>query len=143
MSPVDVLLVEDAAGDALIVIEALSEFPTPVKVHIARDGIQALQMLERRTFRPSLVLLDLNIPEVSGLEVLERYHSRSIPIIVFSASSRETDKCLALELGASEYFQKPTDLQTYRETLWGILERWVSWKPNGAPNEASRSWGPA
>ena len=125
MTPVDVLLVEDAAGDAVLAIHLLSQFPKPVKVHIARDGTQALQMLERGTFRPSLVLLDLNIPEVSGLEVLERYHSRSIPIVVFSGSSRETDKCLALELGASEYIQKPTDLQTYRETLWGIVERWV------------------
>src|SRR5271170_6159998 len=105
MTPVDVLLVEDSAGDALLAIEVLSEFPMPVKVHIARDGTQALQMLERGTFLPSLVLLDLNIPEVSGLEVLERYHSSSIPIVVLSASSRETDKCLAIELGASEYIQ--------------------------------------
>jgi|SRR5579863_107617 len=129
MSPVDVLLVEDAAGDALIVIEALSEFPTPVKVHIARDGIQALQMLERGTFRPSLVLLDLNIPEVSGLQVLERYRSRSVPIVVLSASSRETDKGLAMALGASEYVQKPTDLRAFRDILWRVIERWASWKP--------------
>jgi DNA-binding response OmpR family regulator len=137
MTPVDVLLVEDSAGDALLAIEVLSEFPMPVKVHIARDGTQALQMLERGTFLPSLVLLDLDIPKVSGLEVLEQYRSRSIPIVVLSASSRETDKCLAIELGASEYIQKPTDLQAFRDTLWGILERWVSWKPSGTPNEAS------
>jgi len=130
MTPVDVLLVEDSAGDALVALQVLSEFPMPVKVHIARDGIQALQLLAGGTFLPSLVLLDLDIPKVSGLEVLERHHSSSIPIVVLSASSRETDKCLAMELGASEYIQKPTDLQTFRDTLWAILEKWVSWKPS-------------
>jgi CheY-like chemotaxis protein len=139
MSPVDVLLVEDAAGDALLAIEALSDLPTPVKVHIARDGNQALQMLERGTFLPSLVLLDLNIPEVSGLQVLERFHSRSIPIVVLSGSSRETDKCLAMALGASEYVQKPTDLKAFRDTLWRVIEKWVSGKPSGAADEASAS----
>jgi DNA-binding response OmpR family regulator len=95
--------------------------------------------LERGTFLPSLVLLDLNIPEVSGLEVLERYHSRSIPIIVLSASSRETDKCLAMALGASEYIQKSTDLRVFRDTLWGIVQRWVRSAPSGASSEASAS----
>jgi DNA-binding response OmpR family regulator len=131
--------VEDIAGDALLALQVLSDFPKPIKVHIARDGSQALQMLEEGAFRPSLILLDLNIPKVSGLEVLERYHSRNIPIVILSASSRETDKRLAMELGASDYIQKPTDPQTFRDTLWAILEKWVSWSPSGASDVASAS----
>jgi CheY-like chemotaxis protein len=125
MNPVDVLLVEDCAGDALLACQILAEFPMPLKVHIALDGHQALQMLAGGTFSPRLVLLDLTIPELSGLQVLERYSSPDIPVVVFTGSSRETDKRLAMALGASEYIEKPTDLPAFRNALWGSIERWV------------------
>ncbi len=125
MTPVEVLLVEDCAGDALLASQILSEFPLPVKVHIARDGAQALQMLAGGSFRPSLVMLDLNLPEVSGLQVLKGYRGTSVPIVVFSGSSREADQRLALTLGASEYVQKPNDIEAFREAVWGIIEKWA------------------
>jgi len=124
-TPVDVLLVEDCAGDALLTRQMLAESPVRVKLHIARDGAQALQLLEGATFRPSLVILDLNLPEVSGLQVLKRYRSPGIPIVVFSGSSSETDRHSALALGASEYVCKPTDLQAFREAVWDIVEKWA------------------
>jgi len=136
-TPVEVLLVEDSAGDALLASQVLAEFPLPVRVHIARDGAQALQMLAEGSFRPRLVILDLKIPEVSGLQVLERHHSPGIPIVVLSGSSRETDKNLAIALGAVEYVQKPTSLHAFRDALWGMVGRWVFGMPTGAANGAS------
>ena len=138
ITPAEVLLVEDSAGDALLASQVLAEFPLPVRVHVARDGAQALQMLAGGTFRPRLVILDLNIPVVSGLQVLERHRSPGIPIVVLSGSSRETDKNLAIALGAVEYVQKPTSCHAFRDALWGIVERWVFAMPSGTANEASR-----
>jgi CheY-like chemotaxis protein len=125
MTPVDVLLVEDCAGDALLACQILAAFPMPLKVHIAMDGQQALQMLAGGTFSPRLVLLDLSIPKISGLQVLERYSSPDIPVVVLSGSSRETDKRLAMALGASEYIEKPKDLPSFQNALWGSVEKWV------------------
>jgi CheY-like chemotaxis protein len=125
MAPVEVLLVEDSPGDALLACQVLSEFRLPLKVHIARDGAQALQMLQARSWRPSVVMLDLDLPEVSGLQLLERYRPADIPMVVFSGSSRETDRNRALALGASDYVQKPTDLQAFRQALWGIIDNWA------------------
>ena len=86
MKPVEVLLVEDNAGDTLLIQQILAEGSIPVRVHVARDGEQALQMLDNPEFRPGLVILDLNIPRVPGSAVLERYHSAKTPIVIFSSS---------------------------------------------------------
>lgn len=137
MIPVDVLLVEDCAGDALLATRVLSEFPIPVKVHIARDGAQALEMLRESAWRPKVVMLDLDIPEVSGHQVLNQHQPSGIPIVVFSGSPKETDKLLALSLGASDYVEKPTELTAFRGAVWGILRKWVF--ENGRRNEASDS----
>jgi chemotaxis family two-component system response regulator Rcp1 len=137
MSAVEVLLVEDNAGDALLAGQILAEAPMPIKLHIARDGSQALQMLSGG-LKPDVVILDLNLPEMDGLRMMERYHPVDVPIVVFSASERESDKLLAKALGASEYVIKPTDLEAFREAIWGIVERWGRRKQNGASGAATR-----
>jgi len=131
MTPVVVLLVEDNAGDALLTSQTLAEAPMPVKLHIARDGAQALQMLSVEQLKPDVVILDLSLPEVDGLRLMERYHSGDVPIVVFSSSTKESDKLLAKALGGSEYIVKPTDLKAFREAIWGIVERWGGRKQNG------------
>jgi chemotaxis family two-component system response regulator Rcp1 len=136
MTALEVLLVEDNAGDALLASQILAEAPTPVKLHIARDGAQALQMLSSG-MKPSVVILDLNMPEIDGLHMMERYHPVDVPIVVFSASHRESDKLLAKALGASEFVVKPSDLQAFRDALIGIVERWGR-KRNGATGAAMR-----
>jgi two-component system, chemotaxis family, response regulator Rcp1 len=136
MSAVEVLLVEDNAGDALLAGQILAEAPVPVKLHIARDGAQALQMLSGG-LKPDVVILDLNLPEIDGLRMMERYHPVDVPIVVFSASRRESDKLLAKALGASEYIVKPTDLQAFRDALFGIVERWGGRKQNGLTGAAT------
>ena len=129
-------MVEDNAGDTLLASQILAEAPVPVKLHIARDGAQALQMLSGG-LKPDVVILDLNLPEIDGLRMMERYHPVDVPIVVFSASRRESDKLLAKALGASEYIVKPTDLQAFREALFGIVERWGGRKQNGLSGAAT------
>jgi len=128
MIPVEVLLVEDNAGDALLASQVLAEAPIPVKLHIARDGAQALQMLTGERFKPDVVILDLGLPDIDGLHMMERYHPVDVPIVVFSASRRESDKLLAKALGASEYIVKPTDLRAFQDAVWGMIQRWGGWR---------------
>ncbi|HLG99561.1 MAG TPA: response regulator [Bryobacteraceae bacterium] len=137
MTPIVVLLVEDEAGDALLTSQVLAEAPFPVKLHIARDGAQALQMLSDETFRPDVIILDLNLPQMNGFRMLQRFERSEIPVVVFSVSNRETDKVLAKGLGAVEYIVKPTDLDQFREALWGMVERWGG-QQNGAKRVTTR-----
>ncbi len=125
MKPVDVLLVEDNAGDTLLIQQTLAECPIPVKLHIARDGEQALQMLDDANLKPALIILDLNIPRIPGSAVLERYQSARIPIVIFSSSWNEAEINRALELGARDFVQKPTDIQAFTDAVCGMIQKWA------------------
>ena len=72
----------------------------PVKLTIARDGVQALMMLSDPGFRPALIILDLHLPSVPGLEVLERNPRPDVPVVVFSVSANPADYYRAMALGA-------------------------------------------
>ena len=124
--PSEVLLVEDNAGDALLIGQAVAECPAPVHLHIARDGEQALQILKDPEFLPDLVILDLNIPKVSGFAVLAAYPMQKIPVVVFSASENETDVSRAFALGAREFVHKPLDLDDYKNAVTGMIQKWGS-----------------
>ena len=121
----EVLLVEDNAGDALLVGQALADCPTKVNLHIARDGEQALLMLTDPYFKPNLILLDLNIPRITGLALLERWQSIDIPIVVFSSSLNEAEQKRVVELGAKEFISKPTDIQAFIDAVCAIVQRWA------------------
>ena len=123
--PTLVLLVEDSAGDALLTSQIVADSLLPIKMVIARDGLQALTMLADPTFRPVLIILDLNIPLISGHVVLERNQRRDIPVVVFSVSGDPSEVSRVLALGAREYIQKPTDLEAYRRAVWGIVRKWA------------------
>jgi len=125
MKPVEVLLVEDNAGDTLLIQQTLAEGSISVKLHVARDGEQALQMLDNPEFTPGLIILDLNIPRIPGSAVLERYHSTKTPIVIFSSSWNEAEISRVMELGAREFAQKPTDLQAFSDVVCGMVERWA------------------
>jgi DNA-binding response OmpR family regulator len=125
MKPIEVLLVEDNAGDTLLIQQTLAEGSISVKLHVARDGEQALQMLDNPEFTPGLIILDLNIPRIPGSAVLERYHSTKIPIVIFSSSWNEAEISRVMELGAREFAQKPTDLQAFGDVVCGMVERWA------------------
>jgi CheY-like chemotaxis protein len=123
--PVQILLVEDSAGDALLTSQIVADSSLTVKLVIARDGVQALIMLADLTFQPALIILDLNIPLISGHVVLERNQRRDIPVVIFSVSSDENEARRALALGAREYVQKPTDLDAYKQAVLRMITKWT------------------
>lgn len=125
MKPVEVLLIEDNAGDTLLIGQILADFQLPVKLHVARDGEQALQMLTDANVKPSLIVLDLNIPKISGNALLRRYPSRQVPVVVFSSSWNEPEIEEALSLGAVQYVQKPTDIQAFTDAVCGMMLKWA------------------
>lgn len=88
-------------------------------------------MLSDPNLEPDLIILDLNLPRITGLGVLERYQVKDIPVVVFSASWRQTDEHLALALGAREYIRKPTDLQIFTDTVSGMVLKWVGRRESG------------
>src|SRR5437016_1193666 len=116
-----ILLVEDNPADIKITERALRESALPVQLIVARDGQEAVDYLEQKTAapgteawrRPDLILLDLNLPRLSGQEVLRRVRSmatfRTVPVIVLTTSKREEDIQDVYAAGANTYFEKPAD----------------------------------
>ena len=121
----EVLFVEDSAGDALLTQQILTESALPVRLHLARDGEQALAMLRDERFRPAMIILDLSLPKVSGFEVLEQNPRKDVPVVIFSASQRLSDKERTLSLGAKEYIHKPLDMIGYRNAVLGMVRNWA------------------
>jgi CheY-like chemotaxis protein len=124
-----IFLIEDNAGDVLLIRQILQEQEIPVRIHVARDGSQALFMLAEGLFQPDLILLDLNLPKISGFWFLERSKPQ-VPVVVFTSSSNPADVQGSVELGAKEFVQKPSDLQEYAERVSRIVRDWL---PVAAP----------
>ena len=122
MKPLEVLFVEDNAGDTLLQWLALEDSPVPVKFHLARDGEQALQLLHDGLF--DLIVLDLTLPKLSGFDVLEQCQTNPVPIVVFTGGSDTDAERHALELGAREYVRKPAHFEAYKEAVRRIVQRW-------------------
>ena len=138
MKPIEVLLVEDNAGDALLVSQALPECSTRVKLRIAHDGEQALSMLSERDYKPDLIILDLNLPKIPGHVLLQRYPCAKVPVVVFSAYWSDVDLDRAFGLGVREYVHKPMDLEAFKRSVCGIIQKWAQ-HPTDAANEAAIS----
>ena len=98
MDTIEVFLVEDNPADVLLVRVALSQFPFPLRLLVAKDGEQALKMLSSSDFQPQLIILDLNMPRVDGQTVLQHYQQKKIPVVIFSSTQNkaEVQKALAL-----------------------------------------------
>jgi DNA-binding response OmpR family regulator len=131
VKPVEILLVEDNAGDAVLIRQVLADSPIPVHLHIARDGEQALLMLASSDFKPDLIILDLNIPRIPGAALLERWRPGGTPVVVFSSSLNEAERKHVLELGACEFVPKPTDLQAFINAVFEIVQKWGTPQVNG------------
>jgi DNA-binding response OmpR family regulator len=137
MNDAEVLLVEDSVGDVLLTRQILTQMP--IRLRIARDGLQALLMLADPAFKPALVILDLNIPDISGHEVLARYHPSNPPVVVFTSSWNDAEKVRALSMGAREYVIKPMDLDQYSSAVRGMVEKWALRTEKNAAAAASES----
>jgi CheY-like chemotaxis protein len=109
---------------------ALEHFERRVKFHFAKNGTEALTMLDQQKF--DLVILDLNLPGLSGYDVLERCDPTRVPIVVFSISSDSADAERALKLGAREFVHKPAALQLYKDVVLQMIRKWVPVKTSKA-----------
>lgn len=125
MKRIDVLLVEDNAGDAVLIRQVFADSSVPIDLHLARDGEQALLLLTDPYFRPGLILLDLNIPRITGMSLVERWKTGDVPVVVFSSSLNDAEKKRALELGAREFIAKPTDIQKFVDVVEAIIHKWA------------------
>jgi DNA-binding response OmpR family regulator len=132
MEKMEILLVEDNAGDAVLIRQILADASVPVNLHIVRDGEQALTMLSDADFQPALIILDLNIPRISGSVLLERWKAQETPVVVFSSSLNDAEQARVMELGAREFVQKPTDVEAFSEAVCGIIERWAGHRNENA-----------
>ena len=132
--PARLLLVEDSVADAKLVALALEESGSTTQVTRVEDGAAALELLDRvlagEPLRPDLVVLDLNLPRVGGLDVLRRIKSdpdlRTVPVVVFSTSRAEVDVAAAYACGASSYVVKPLDLHRFTEVVTSIEQYWTA-----------------
>jgi CheY-like chemotaxis protein len=113
----EILLVEDSPDDIALTLRALSKHHLANRVQVARDGVEAFDYLNNNVNRPKVILLDLKLPRMNGLEVLEQLKSdpemRSIPVVVLTSSREGPDIERAYELGANSYIVKPVDFEQF------------------------------
>jgi len=132
---VDVLLVEDDPGDVLMTKEAFEHYKLRNVLHVVTDGEQALQFLRRTggyadAPRPGLILLDLNLPRLDGLEVLAELKAdpvlKVIPVVILTTSQAQQDVLRSYALHANAYVSKPVDFDTFMEVIRQIDNFFVS-----------------
>ena len=141
--PIEILLVEDNAGDAELAAEALATSKVLNALHVVGDGEEALAYLRgtgkhRHTVRPDLVLLDLNLPKIDGREVLAAIKVdpllKRIPVVVLTTSRDERDVLESYNLHANCYITKPIDFDQFADVVRSIEDFWLSivkLPPNG------------
>ena len=133
----EILLVEDDPNDVELTLSALSENHLANEVVVARDGVEALDYLfgtgrhagRDMTAMPQLVLLDLKLPKVDGLQVLRRVRAdertRRLPVVIFTSSSEEEDLIKSYDLGANSYVRKPIDFDQFLEATRQLGLYWL------------------
>jgi two-component system, response regulator len=143
---VEILLVEDEPGDIELTMRAFQKARLTNPIHVARDGLEALEFLFARGRHagrgdqplPKVVLLDLNLPQKSGIEVLRQIkndqRTRDIAVVVLTGSKRDRDINECRRLGAETYIVKPVDFQNFSEVTSQLKLAWTLVQPasNGA-----------
>jgi two-component system, response regulator len=140
---VEILLVEDDPHDVKLTMRAFQKAKITNPVHVVRDGAEALDFLfatglyahRWEDHQPKIILLDLNLPKINGLEVLRRIkadkRTRHIPVIILTVSSQDRDINECRRLGAETYIVKPVQFQNFSEVTPGLNLAWVLVKPDG------------
>ncbi|MBD3362533.1 response regulator [Candidatus Dojkabacteria bacterium] len=141
MENIEILLVEDDANDAELALLTLRRNNILNKIHLVTDGQEALDFLHcqgkysNRTDenKPQLILLDLKLPKINGLEVLknirENDNTKNIPVAIFTSSELDKDMIDGYKLGANSYIQKPLDFTQFSEAVkqaglyWSLVQK--------------------
>jgi CheY-like chemotaxis protein len=134
-SAIDVLLIEDDAGDALITLEAFEHHKVFNRLHVVRDGVEALAYLRNEDGfadapRPGLILLDLNLPRMDGHGVLDAIKQdedlRRIPVVMLTTSHAEEDVLRSYQLHANAYVTKPVDFDAFVRAIRQIDDFFIT-----------------
>jgi CheY-like chemotaxis protein len=150
--PVELLLVEDNAADRELTLHVLKRHNLANRVKIARDGAEALEFIFGSGSAvgecPRIILLDLKLPKVSGIEVLGRLkadaRTRQVPVIVLTSSRQDTDLSRCYELGVNSYVVKPVDFGQFADAVrqlglyWLLLNQDPPHGPGSGASESSR-----
>ncbi|MBZ0301424.1 MAG: response regulator [Anaerolineae bacterium] len=132
-----ILLVEDNPDDEVLTLRALKKNNIGNEVIVARDGVEALDFLfgtgiyagRNIEILPQIVLLDLKLPKVNGLEVLHRIrteaHTRLLPVVILTSSNEEQDLVNGYSLGANSYIRKPVDFMKFTEAIGRLGLYWL------------------
>jgi two-component system response regulator len=141
-----ILLVEDNADDVKLALRALKMHGVTNPVVVARDGVEALDYLlgpgsgSPEKPLPALVLLDLKLPRIDGLETLQRIRAeertRWLPVVVLTTSSEESDMLASYRLGANSYLRKPVDYEQFKQVVGRLVAYWLHL--NVIPIESAR-----
>lgn len=135
VKPVEILLVEDSPSDADLAVETLGESKVLNNLHVVEDGVEALAFLRREGAhanapRPDVILLDLNLPKKSGLEVLTEIKSdpqlMRIPVVILTTSAAEEDILKSYSLHANCYITKPVDFEQFTKVVKLIEDFWLA-----------------
>ena len=132
---IDILLVEDNPADVRLTIEAFKDGKIANRLHVTRDGVEAIHFLHRLSphadaVRPDLILLDLNLPRKNGREVLAEIKQspalRQIPVVVLTTSKADEDVIRSYDLHANCYISKPIDFERLIQVVRAIEDFWIS-----------------
>lgn len=138
---VDILFVEDEAGDVEMTMQALNSANITNRIHVVRDGAAGLAFLfgtgkyarRERSSRPQMILLDLNLPKFSGLEVLRRVkadpRTSQIPVVVLTGSKNDRDIATSKRLGAEACIVKPVDFHNLSAVTPQLSLKWALLRP--------------
>lgn len=133
-----ILLVEDNPDDEALTLRAMNKMSITNQIYVARDGAEALDFLfstgiyanRRLNELPAVILLDLKLPKVDGLEVLRKLRSneltRYIPVVVLTNSNEEQDILSSYSLGANSYVRKPVDFQMFTNLVGQLGKYWLA-----------------
>ena len=133
--PIDILLVDDNAGDARLALESLKESKIRNTLNWVQDGVEAMAFLRRHgkyatAPRPDLILLDLNMPKMDGRKVLAEVKSDSdlkrIPVVILTISKSEEDILKTYDLHANCFITKPLDLDQFLKVIRSIEDFWLT-----------------
>jgi two-component system response regulator len=133
---VEILLVEDNPNDVELALDALREQKIANRIQVVRDGAEALDFIfctgsfvNRPNHNPKLILLDLKLPKINGLEVLQRIradaNTKAIPVVILTSSHEERDLVQSYDLGVNSYIVKPVDFKQFTDAVRQIGFYWL------------------